>query len=405
MESLFTTMHPLWLLSLGCGVLMAWGMGANDFANSGGPAIGAGMLSRWEALVMVAIFEMVGVLFYGFHGTSTLGQKILAPALATADPQLLLGAMLASLLGAALWLGVASAMGWPVSATHSIYGAIVGVTMLGIGLQGVQWSALGPILLSWLISPLLGALIGYLLMLSIDRLVLQAGNSVVRARRLAPLYVFIAAFVVCLGALRRDLRSLGIDLNNEHILVISLTGGVGMVLIALMQQQIVRDAESCFAPITLFTLCSMAFAHGTNDIANSVEPMAIAINLLAGQTAVTQGAPLWLFALGGVAMLIGMASFGSRVAHTLGRGITPMTPSRAFSVGLAASVTVLLASGGGFPVSSTHTIVGAVVGVGLVSGAGAVHAGLMKSILVSWLMTIPVAAILAALFYLGLNAL
>lgn len=405
MESLFTTMHPLWLLSLGCGVLMAWGMGANDFANSGGPAIGAGMLSRWEAFVMVAIFEMVGVIFYGLHGTGHLGQKILAPALATADPQWLLGAMLASLLGAALWLSLASAMGWPISATHSIYGAVVGVTVLGIGVQAVYWSALTPIVLSWLISPLLGAFIGYLLMLSIDRLVLQAGNALARARRLVPLYVFIAAFVICLGALRRDLRSLGIDLSNDQVLIISLLGGAAMVFFALMQQQVVRDAENCFAPITLFTLCSMAFAHGTNDIANSVEPMAIALNLLAGQKAVTQGASLWLFALGGVAMLIGMASFGSRVAHTLGRGITPMTPSRAFSVGLAASVTVLLASGGGFPVSTTHTIVGAVVGVGLVSGTGAVNTGLMKSILLSWLMTIPVAAILAALFYLGLNAL
>jgi PiT family inorganic phosphate transporter len=317
---------------------------------------------------------------------------------------------------------IASAKGWPVSTTHAIIGALVGFSVAGIGFDAVQWGKIGQIAVSWVLSPVLGGLVAYLLMISIRWLILNTEHPFHNAKRWGPAYVFLVGFIIALVTLFKGLKHLSLDLSVTMSFVVALViglalAGVGWLLIRKVQVD--RDAdrefhfasvEKVFTPMMIFTACAMAFAHGSNDVANGIGPLAAVVSIV---YAAQEGAvdivrqesalPLWVLMLGGCGIVAGLATMGYRVMQTIGTRITELTPSRGFCATLAAASTVVLASRTGLPVSTTHIAVGAVIGVGLARGIGAIDLRTIASIFVSWVITLPAGGILAMIFFFALK--
>ena len=395
------------------GLYMTWGIGANDVANAMGTSVGSGAITVKQAILIAAIFEFSGAFLAGGTVTSTIRKGIIDPAPIAANPELLVYGMLAALLAAAIWLMIATTRGWPVSTTHSIVGAIVGFGIAGIGLDAVKWDTIGQIVASWVVSPVLGGVIALLLMMSIRKLILNADNPFQSAKRWGPLYVFLVGWIVSLVTLFKGLKHLDLHLTTTQSFVAAtvfglIVAGIGKLMINRVR--IDREAdkdfhfasvERVFTPMMIFTACAMAFAHGSNDVANGIGPMAAVVSIVqsGGQVAQKAGLPLWILLLGGVGIVAGLATLGYRVMQTIGVRITELTPTRGYCATLAAASTVVLASKTGLPVSTTHIAVGAVMGVGLARGIGALDLRVIGNIVISWIVTLPAGAILAALFF------
>ncbi len=406
-------------LALLFGLFMTWGIGANDVANAMGPAVGSGAITMTVALVIAGVFEMAGAVIAGGEVTSTVRSNIVSiDAFASAPGQLALG-MLSALLSAGIWLLVASAYGWPISTTHSIVGSIIGFALVAAGASAVNWTKVAEIAASWVISPLLGGVIALLLQLSIRQLILKNTQPVAAARLWGPFYVFLVGFIVSLITLFKGLRHLNLDLSVTAsfswalaIGIVTAVAGWGMIRQVRVNDTDSHDVniarvERIFTPMMIFTACAMAFAHGSNDVANGVGPLAavVAIVRSGGEVTASAGLPVWILALGGIGIVVGLWTYGRRVMQTIGKNITPLTPNRGFCVTLAASATVVLASRTGLPVSTTHIAVGSVVGVGLARAVDEVNLRLFLGIVVSWLLTLPLAGGLAALIYLVLRSI
>ncbi len=395
------------------GFYMTWGIGANDVANVMGTSVGSGAITVGTAIIIAAIFEFAGAALAGGHVTQTIRKGIIDPTAITGNPEILVYGMLAALLAAAIWLMIASNRGWPVSTTHSIIGAIVGFAMAGIGMDAVNWSKIGEIVLSWLISPALGAAIAFVLMISIRTLILNTDNPFQRAKTWGPVYIFLVGFIISLVTVFKGLKHLDLELSIEQSFATAtvfglLTALVGWFLIRRVEvdEQADKDyhfasVEKVFTPMMIFTACGMAFAHGSNDVANGVGPIAAVVGIVnsGGEVLQSSGLPLWILILGGVGIIIGLATYGYKVMRTIGTKITELTPTRGFSATMAAAATVVLASRTGMPVSTTHIAVGAVVGVGMARGVGAIDLRVVTGIVMSWIITLPVGGILAAFFF------
>jgi PiT family inorganic phosphate transporter len=413
--------HGGWFIALAIlfGLYMTWGIGANDVANAMGTSVGSGAITIRQAIVIATLFEFAGAVIAGGHVTGTIRKGIIDPGPLTAQPELLVYGMLAALLAAAIWLMLASTRGWPVSTTHSIVGAIVGFAVVGIGVDAVKWGKIGGIVSSWLVSPLLGGVIALLLMVSIRRLILDTDKPFDSARRWGPAYIFLVGFIISLVTLWKGLKHLDVDLSvgasfGVAALIGLLTAGIGWLLIDRVRYVASdnRDfhfasVEKVFMPMMLFTACAMAFAHGSNDVANGIGPLAAVVSIVqsGGEVAQSAALPIWILLLGGTGIVVGLATLGYRVMQTVGSGITELTPSRAFCATLAAATTVVLASRTGLPVSTTHIAVGAVMGVGLARGISALNLRVIGGIVVSWLVTLPVAGLLAALIFFVLRGI
>jgi PiT family inorganic phosphate transporter len=401
------------VLAILFGFYMTWGIGANDVANAMGTSVGSGAISIKQAILIAAIFEFAGAFIAGGQVTSTIRKGIIDPAPIAGSPELMVYGMLAALLAAAIWLMIATTRGWPVSTTHSIVGAIVGFALAGIGMDAVKWDKIGQIAASWVVSPVLGGLIALLLMLSIRKLILDAENPFKSAKRWGPVYIFLVGWIVSLVTLFKGLKHLDLHLTGMQSLIAATVIGIVIALIGrLMINRVKVDekaertfhfasVERVFTPMMIFTACAMAFAHGSNDVANGIGPMAAVVSIIdsGGQVAQKAALPLWILALGGLGIVVGLATMGYRVMQTIGTRITELTPTRGYCATLAAASTVVLASKTGLPVSTTHIAVGAVMGVGLARGIGAVDLRVIGNIVISWLVTLPAGAILAALFF------
>ena len=401
------------------GFYMTWGIGANDVANAMGTSVGSGAITVKQAIVVAAIFEFAGAFIAGGHVTATIRKGIIDPSAIVDTPEVLVLGMLASLLAAAIWLMVASMKGWPVSTTHCIVGAVVGFAMAGIGVDAVKWGKITQIVASWVVSPALGGLLAFLLMMSIRRLILNAESPFASARRWGPAYVFLVGFIISLVTLFKGLTHLNLELSGEMSFVVAILFGllcaiVGWVLISRVRMDETADrdyhyasVEKVFTPMMIFTACAMAFAHGSNDVANGIGPMAAVVSIVqsGGEVAQKAALPLWILVLGGAGIVVGLATMGYRVMQTIGTRITELTPTRGFCATLAAAATVVLASRTGLPVSTTHIAVGAVIVVGLARGIGAIDLRVIGGIVVSWLVTLPVGGVLAALFFFTLKGM
>ncbi|OAZ91374.1 inorganic phosphate transporter [Halomonas sp. G11] len=395
------------------GFFMAWGVGANDVANAMGTSVGSKAITIKQAILIAVVFEFLGAWLAGGEVTNTIRKGIIDPELLQADPQLLVYGMLSALLAAATWLLVASMKGWPVSTTHSIVGAIVGFAVAGLGAEAVDWGAVGNIAASWLVSPLLAGTAGFVLFKSVHHLVFEDRNPLAAAKRYLPAYVFLVGFVVSMVTMTKGLKHVGLDLSFGQSLVISLIlGGLLAGVGVLMERRVTyvessddhfgyANVERAFGVLMIFTACAMAFAHGSNDVANAVGPLAAVISVVqtGGEIEGSALVPWWVLVLGGGGIVVGLITYGHKVIATVGTGITELTPSRGFAATLAAATTVVLASGTGLPISTTHTLVGAILGVGLARGMTALNLRVIGTIAMSWLITLPAGAALSILFF------
>jgi PiT family inorganic phosphate transporter len=395
------------------GLFMAWGIGANDVANAMATSVGSRALTIRQAVLIAAIFEFLGAFLAGGEVTATIRKGIIDVAVVENQPELLVIGMLASLLAAALWLLAASSRGWPVSTTHTIVGAIVGFAIAGIGFGAVEWGRIGAIVSSWVVSPLLAGTIGFVLFMSVQRLILGTEEPFQNAKRYVPYYIFLVGFFVSLVTLLKGLKHLGLGFTTLQSYLLAIAIGVTLAVVgkvfvnrvrldpALDRQFHFASVERVFGVLMIFTACAMAFAHGSNDVANAVGPVAAVIGLVKSDGAVGREAVLsfWILLLGGGGIVLGLLMYGTRVMTTVGSNITELTPSRGFAATLAAAATVVLASGTGLPISTTHTLVGAVLGVGMARGIGALNLGVVRNIFMSWVITLPAGAILAIIFF------
>ena len=395
------------------GGYMAWGIGANDVANAMGTPVGSGAITVKQAIIIAAIFEFAGAFIAGGQVTKTIRKGIIDPSSIAGNPELLVYGMLAALLAAGIWLMFASTRGWPVSTTHTIVGAIVGFASVGIGVDAVNWGKIGSIVASWLVSPLIGGAIALLLMISIRKLILNTEKPFEKAKLWGPVYVFLVGWIVGLVTLFKGLKHLDLELTAVQSLVAATVIGIVLALIGkLLINKIKIDPEAdkdyhyasvekVFVPLMLFTAAAMAFAHGSNDVANAIGPLAAVVSIVQSGGEVMQSAelPIWILILGGVGIVVGLSTMGYRVMETIGTKITELTPTRGYCATLAAATTVVLASKTGLPVSTTQIAVGAVMGVGLARGVGAIDMRVIGGIVLSWLVTLPAGGILAALFF------
>jgi PiT family inorganic phosphate transporter len=394
------------------GVFMAWGIGANDVANAMATSVGSKALTIKQAILVAAIFEFLGAVLAGGEVTSTIRKGIVDASLLNDTPELLIYGMLASLLAAGTWLLIASHNGWPVSTSHSIVGAIVGFAAVGIGIDAVQWGKVGEIVMSWVISPFIAGFIAYLVYMSVQTLILRQEDPLARAKRYVPIYIFLTAFTITLVTILKGLKHVGLEIGLANAYMLAILIGLVIALVgAYFIQRIKPDkkqekkqhfytVERVFGVLMVVTACSMAFAHGSNDVANAIGPLAAVISVAkTGVIGAKSALPIWVLILGGAGIVVGLATFGRHVIATVGHRITQLTPSRGFAAGLAASTTIVIASGTGIPISTTHTLVGAVLGVGLARGIEAIDLRVVRRIFVSWVITIPAGAFLAIIFF------
>ena len=409
----------LMVMAIVFGLYMTWGIGANDVANAMGTSVGSGAITVKQAIIIAAIFEFAGAFIAGGNVTKTIRKGIIDPSSIVNNPEILVFGMLAALLAAAIWLMVASSRGWPVSTTHSIVGAVIGFAMVGIGIDAVEWGKVSMIAASWVVSPLLGGTIAFLLMMSIRRLILNTENPFQSAKRWGPGYIFLVGFIISLVTLFKGMKHLNIELTAGMSFVVAALFGIVLAAIGwylINQVKVDPDAdrdfhfasvEKVFTPMMIFTACAMAFAHGSNDVANGIGPLAAVVSIVQSGGEVSQKAalPLWILALGGIGIVVGLATMGYRVMKTIGSGITQLTPSRGYCATLAAAATVVLASRTGLPVSTTHIAVGAVIGVGLARGVGAIDLRVIGGIVISWVVTLPIGGALAAIIFFTLKGM
>lgn len=407
------------------GFFMAWGVGANDVANAMGTSVGSKALTVKQAIVIAMIFEFAGAYLAGGEVTSTIRKGIIDPALLVESPDLLVFGMMSSLLAAGIWLLVATSFGWPVSTTHSIVGALVGFAAVGISMDAVNWGKVGTIVASWVVSPIMAGSISFGLFVSVKKLILDTSDPFTNAKKYIPVYMFFVGFMIVMVTLLKGFKHLGIDIdfglgskfaNAMPIAVIAgiVVAALGKILLNRITEDDIpvsgnrfANVEKVFAILMIFTACAMAFAHGSNDVANAIGPLAAIVSIVSsgGDIAKESSVPGWILLLGGGGIVLGLATYGFRVMATIGKKITELTPSRGFAAELGAASTVVLASSTGLPISTTHTLVGAVLGVGLARGIGALNLRVISTIFMSWVITLPAGAGLAIVFFFILKAI
>lgn len=413
MDIISTYGSTMVLFAAGVGFLMAWGIGANDVANAMGTSVGSKALTIKQAIIIAMIFEFAGAYLAGGEVTATIRNGIIDSSYYVNQPELLVYGMTAALLAAGTWLLVASYYGWPVSTTHSIVGAIVGFSAVGVGVDSVSWGAVIGIVGSWIITPLISGVIAYLIFVSSQKLIFNTSDPIKNAQRYVPIYMFMAGFMLSLVTIVKGLKHVGIDLPiNEAFLVAGIIGLLVAIIGKFFISRIKIDpdadkemhyanVEKIFAVLMVITACSMAFAHGSNDVANAIGPLAAVVSIVEQHGVITEQSNFtwWILPLGGVGIVLGLAIFGKRVMATIGSGITHLTPSRGFAAELAAASTVVIASGTGLPISTTQTLVGAVLGVGMARGIAALNLGVIRNIVISWVVTLPIGAGLSIIFF------
>ncbi len=407
----------LLVLAIVFGLFMAWGVGANDVANAMGTSVGSGAITIKQAIIIAVIFEFAGAVLAGGEVTATIRKGILDASIFTNDPHLLVYGMLASLLAAGFWLMIASSLGWPVSTTHSIVGAIVGFGAVGVGVDAVAWGKVGTIAMSWIVSPILAGSIAFVLFKNLQKLIIDTENPFDNAKRYVPFYMFLVGFVISLVTIFKGLKHVG--LHFEIGVSYMLATGFG-VLVAIIGTFFVRrihldvdenidfhftSMERVFGILMLITAAAMAFAHGSNDVANAIGPLAAIYGVIdsGGLIGSKSALPVGILLVGGAGIVFGLVTYGHKVIATIGTGITQLTPSRGFAATLAAAATVVIASGTGLPVSTTQVLVGAVLGVGLARGMAALNTRVINKIFLSWLITLPAGALMSILFFFTLK--
>ncbi|ADU65764.1 phosphate transporter [Desulfurispirillum indicum S5] len=396
------------------GFYMAWNIGANDVANAMGTSVGSRAMTLKQAVMVAAVFEFMGAFLVGSSVTQTVKSGIVDINLFSGTPEVVVVGMLSALLAAAMWLQVATIFGWPVSTTHSIIGAVVGFGLVAGGMGVIQWERLTQVGMSWIVSPLSGALISMLIFSFIHRNILATETPVINAKRYTPYLVFILVFTLSLSMIYKGLANLKLPISIEFSILMAIAiGTIGVIISKTLMNKIPDTAynrkgfgakftivDRIYRSMMILTACYVAFAHGANDVANAIGPVAAVVTTLqTGQIQAHVPVPLWVLAMGGVGIVVGIATMGYRVIDTIGKRITEITPTSGFSATFGTATTVLVCSTMGLPISTTHTLVGSVIGVGLVKGVGSINLRMLWGIVISWIVTVPISAIICALLF------
>ncbi len=460
------------ILVLVVGFYMAWNIGANDVSNAMGTSVGSGALTLAKAVMIAAVLEFSGAFFVGANVSETMQKGLIDTELFRDTPLILILGMSAALFGTSLWLQAASYFGWPVSTTHAIVGAILGFGLVVGGADAIRWGEVISILISWVVSPLVAAVISYIIFYVLQRKILFAMNPTESTIKLFPVLIFIVFGTFTLSLIFNGLENLNLNLSFPEALGISLLVSSLAALISYFLIRRVSIGDSCpipkskhlpqsvvsldkamkhlqrvhlnsfdetheklgkllfevkaissnlraetqfsertseyksvekiFVYLQILSACFVAFAHGANDVANAIGPVAAVLNILkTGAITATTTIPSWLLVFGGLGIVIGLATWGWRVIETIGKKITELTPSRGFCAEFGAATTILIASKMGMPISTTHCLVGAVLGVGFAGGLRALNLSMIREIALAWVITIPASAgISIALFYI-----
>lgn len=404
--------HSLLFITIACliGFIMTWGVGANDLANILSPTMGSKAVTVRQAMLIAIIFEFAGAILGGSHVTNTIRSGIINSVSLSHSPDTLLYGMLSTLMAGAVWMLLASSLGMPVSITNAIVGAIVGFGVIVLGINAIHWQVVGRIAISWVASPSIACLVGYLLFNTIRRTIFDADNPAKTAYWYLPLYFLLVGMVLTNMTVLKGLEHIGMTfLPWQAFLITILTALIVMIIGMLMVWRVhesrmvkrfqqVFYVERLFSILAAFTACAMVFAHGSNDVAIAMGPVSAVISL-AHQGIIDGHAPGWIMWFGCIGIVTGLFMYGRKVIATVGSEITVLTPSRAFAATLAAASTVIVSTSTGIPVSATQTLVGGVLGVGLARGIGALNRRVIRNIFLSWLITVPAAALLTILFF------
>ena len=393
-------------------IYMACNIGANDVANAMGTSVGSKALTFKQAILIAAVAEFIGAFFVGGHVSDTIRKGMLDPTVFEAAPYHLVYGMISALFAAALWLHIASYLGWPVSTTHSIVGGVVGFGVIAGGMDVINWGKVGQVVLSWVVSPVMGGLFAFLVFKFISKNVFSKRAPLVHAKNLLPYIVFFVFVILSNAMVYKGLKNLHLDLSFGQALIISLiVGALAFVVTKFLAKKIPYNAswdlqkqfhetENVFKYLQILTAFYVAFAHGSNDVANAVGPLAAVVAILKdGQVHMKVAMPTWILGLGGGFIVFGLMIWGRKVMATIGEKITEITPSRGFAAELATATVVLICSKMGLPISTTHTLVGSVIGVGLARGLPALNLDIVRMIVISWISTIPFTAVISMLCY------
>lgn len=466
----------LLILTLVAGFYMAWNIGANDVANAMGTSVGSGALTLKRAVLIAAVLEFSGSFFFGAHVSQTLQSGIIHAEIFTDKPLTLVYGMLSALLATGAWLQVASYYGWPVSTTHAIVGGVIGFGVIVGGMDAIQWENVFFIVSSWVLSPLFGGILSYMIFTTLRKKVFYSSNPIAQAKKLTPPLVFIVLTTLSLIMIFKGLQNvplhfaffpaiiisiaigligsafshlglkhikdsshktveshpystelaIGLDKAKRQLQqVLTATRGETEYQISTIIQEIDQVSQSLkpapdtrtmsheytvvekiFGYLQIMSACLMAFAHGANDVANAIGPLSAAVEVLTtGKVHPEAYVPTWALALGGIGIVVGLATWGWRVIETIGKKITELTPTRGFAAEFGAAATILIASRLGMPISTTHTLVGSVIGVGLARGIEALDLTTTRDIVISWIVTVPISAMITVGFFYIIQAI
>ncbi len=387
---------------------LAWNLGANDVANSMGTSVGSKAVTLKQALIIAGILEFTGAVVFGQEVSAKLATGIVDPALFAQTPQILLVGMVSVLISAGVWLNIATLFGFPVSSSHATVGAIAGFACVALSPSAVDWSSIGIISLTWMITPLISGTIAALFYSQIKRWILDQPDPIAQLREWIPWLsaALMGIFgVIVLPTLSRPLQRILRDRFELNIpahdlpLLIGSGGAIALTLVIWREldqntQAKIQNPEPLLARFQVLSACFVAFAHGSNDVGNAVSPLAAIVYITQTKSVPLQNfqVPLWILVLGGIGIVAGLAVMGKKVIATIGEGIIALQPSGGFCAELATAATILVASRLGLPVSTSHALVGGVVGIGLIQSLKSIQFKTLRSIGLTWLVTIPIAA-------------
>lgn len=397
--------------------LMTWGVGANDLANVMSTTMGSKAITVKQAMVIAILFEFAGAFLGGSGVTDTMRDGIIVSSQLSQQPLILIEGMLSVLLACTVWMNLASFLGVPVSITNAIVGSMVGFGSVVLGSNAIHWSQVSHIAIGWVTSPMIAGITAYTLFISIQQSIFVQNDPLEKAKLYIPVYLFLVGSILSFITVFKGLNHFEIHLNLKQDLAVTLATSIIITLIGLVfikripelprirRRERFLQVEKYFAVLMALTACAMVFAHGANDVSLAVGPLTIIHSLIVNthKPISVSAFPAWIILLGCAGVLIGFLMYGRKVIETVGSSITALTPSRAFAATLAAATTVVVATSTGIPVSATQTLVGAVLGVGLARGIGALNLIVIRNIFMSWILTLPAASLLTILAYKALH--
>lgn len=399
--------------AIGLCLFMTWGVGANDLANVMSTTMGSKAVTVKQAMIIAIVFEFAGAFLGGTGVTETMRDGIINTNQLLSEPLILVEGILGVLIACSIWMNFASYLGVPVSITNALVGSMVGFGSVVLGSQAIHWDEVSHIAIGWVTSPLISGITAYILFLTIQQSIFVRSNPLEKAKLYIPIYLLLIGSILSFITVFKGLNHFNIHLNLKQNLFVMLASTISITLIGLFFIRQIPEAynikrrerflqvEKYFAVLMAMTACAMVFAHGANDVSLAVGPLTIiySLTMQPGSVFDASNYPSWIILLGCMGVLMGFVMYGRKVIETVGSSITALTPSRAFAATLAAATTVVIATSIGIPVSATQTLVGAVLGVGLARGIGALNLLVIRNIFTSWILTLPAASLLTILAY------